>query len=85
MRLLRLSNAEQRISERRRRQWQMSELAGYAAGSFNAPYDVPVVGGIVAAEDTSIKWSNVFTGLATGVSVWFATRMLDKIFRLERK
>jgi hypothetical protein len=49
-----------------------------------------LIGGFVAeqqaaSDGNTIKWGAVATGVITGVSVWFVTRMLNKWFAIEKK
>lgn len=61
--------------------WSQRQFHGYQYAQ------VPeVIGGMVAAQEANgVKWSAVATGVLTGVSVWLATRLLDRMFGIEKK
>lgn len=68
--------------------WSQRQLQGYGYGVPLA--QVPeVIGGLVAEQQAAsdgnqIKWGAVATGVITGVSVWLATKLLDRWFGITK-
>ncbi len=76
---------EQRLIRRRRAGVGVGDYLAYQQG------EIPdVVGGVTAADQVmalptvGINWNAVATGLATGVGVWFITKMMDRIFKITK-
>lgn len=75
--------SQDRLEMRRRRRSELRR-AGIFEG-YQMTQSPEVTGGMVAAEESNtgangVNWSAVTTGLATGVSVWLVTKLLDRIF-----
>lgn len=71
--------SQDRLEMRRRRMRQ--QMQGYQLAQFPE-----IVGGMMAADvspnATRINWTAVASGVATGVSVYLITRVLDRVFGL---
>lgn len=72
------------VAWRRRREYalQRNALSGYSEEL--GPLSPAVVAGETAALGTRSKTDAIFIGVATGVSVWFITHLLDRIFGVRR-
>lgn len=90
MRFYRYDNSEQRIAMRsRRRRYRVArpfgdvdgDVRGFGPISYGSP---SLVGGVLTAEDdtteSGFKWGAVATGVMTGIGIWFATALLDRLF-----
>lgn len=72
-----------RLEMRRRRRMELQRAGIFEGYAFSTGPEI--TGGMTAADAVTenvqhINWSAVATGLATGVSVWLATRLLDRLF-----
>lgn len=78
------SSSQDRLQMRRARRVQM----GYV--QMGEDSQSAVAGGVTSAEidaaaEPTALFRPIFIGVATGVSVWLATRLLDRIFGIERR
>lgn len=76
------SSSQDRLQMRRARRVQM--------GYVQMGQDADIAGGVTSAEidaaaEPTALFRPIFIGVATGVSVWLATRLLDRIFGIERR
>lgn len=90
MRFYRYENGNQRLVMRRQRKAAQriaprTVALGYVQDFGPISYGSPaLVGGVLTAEDdttdSGFKWGAVATGVMTGIGIWFATALLDRLF-----